>query len=533
MPVWPGGGRPHARVGADRRDPLGRLRRIRCRCSRRPDRGLGLAPRVLRATSRIARATDVPLKGIVDEASSSSADRWSTSFSISERANSRRLVAGRDLLWPDFLARGEGGDGSYVALEANEPAWILATSGTTAKPKLTVQRHGGYAVGIHAMGRWCFGMKRERRVVGDLRHRLGRRPQLHRLRAARSSAARRSPTKGRSTTRRRTTLWRLVEELRRHRASSRRPTAVRLLMRYGEEPARGNDLSSLERIVCAGEVLNPPASEWLQNDVLRGPHPGDRPLVADGDGRTRARQSLRTGDAADQARARPASRSPAWMWPSSTPEGEPCAPNEKGILVIRRPFPSLTATLWGEPERYGSRLLGADPRRLLHRRRSPRRRGRLRLGRGACRRGDQDRGAPNRDDRGRDRLPQALGRCRGGRHRTARRAARRGDLGLRRAQAGSRALRSRFARSSSRRCGTSSARSPSSASSTSSGLLPKTRSGKIMRRVLKAVVLDQDPGDIATIEDEGSVDEARQAWQEMLAEAGSGSTSRTRPGAPA
>ena len=46
-------------------------------------------------------------------------------------------------------------------------------------------------------------------------------------------------------------------------------------------------------------------------------------------------------------------------------------------------------------------------------------------------------------------------------------------------------------------------------------MLPKTRSGKIMRRVLKAVILDRDPGDITTIEDEGSVDEARQAWQQM------------------
>src|SRR5207237_9900224 len=46
-------------------------------------------------------------------------------------------------------------------------------------------------------------------------------------------------------------------------------------------------------------------------------------------------------------------------------------------------------------------------------------------------------------------------------------------------------------------------------------MLPKTRSGKIMRRVLKAVILDKDPGDISTIEDEGSVEEAREAWQQM------------------
>ena len=52
--------------------------------------------------------------------------------------------------------------------------------------------------------------------------------------------------------------------------------------------------------------------------------------------------------------------------------------------------------------------------------------------------------------------------------------------------------------------------------------LPKTRSGKIMRRVLKAVILDRDPGDITTIEDEGSVEEARQAWIQLRAEARSG-----------
>ncbi len=48
-------------------------------------------------------------------------------------------------------------------------------------------------------------------------------------------------------------------------------------------------------------------------------------------------------------------------------------------------------------------------------------------------------------------------------------------------------------------------------------MLPKTRSGKIMRRVLKAVTQEKNPGDITTIEDEGSVEEARQAWHQMRA----------------
>jgi acetyl-CoA synthetase len=45
--------------------------------------------------------------------------------------------------------------------------------------------------------------------------------------------------------------------------------------------------------------------------------------------------------------------------------------------------------------------------------------------------------------------------------------------------------------------------------------LPKTRSGKIMRRVLRAVTLGKDPGDVTTLEDEGSVEEARQAFKEI------------------
>ena len=48
-------------------------------------------------------------------------------------------------------------------------------------------------------------------------------------------------------------------------------------------------------------------------------------------------------------------------------------------------------------------------------------------------------------------------------------------------------------------------------------MLPKTRSGKIMRRVLKAVALESDPGDISTIEDEGSVEEAHRAVEELRA----------------
>ena len=69
------------------------------------------------------------------------------------------MTPGRDLYWDQFLSKSEGQSNEYTSMEANQPAFILATSGTTAKPKLVVHTHGGYQVGIHSMAQWCFGMK--------------------------------------------------------------------------------------------------------------------------------------------------------------------------------------------------------------------------------------------------------------------------------------------------------------------------------------------------------------------------------------
>ncbi len=62
-------------------------------------------------------------------------------------------------------------------------------------------------------------------------------------------------------------VWKLIEQ---YRVSGvfTSPTGLRLLMRYGDELPRKYDLSSLERVVSAGEVLNPPVLEWLQQKVL-------------------------------------------------------------------------------------------------------------------------------------------------------------------------------------------------------------------------------------------------------------------------
>src|SRR5262249_5385781 len=180
----------------------------------------------------------------------------------------RSTTDGPHMSWDEFLRQNESGDSSHAIMEANEPAFILATSGTTAKPKLAVHTHGGYQVYVHSMGRWMFGMRPDDVwwSTSDIGWGVGHSyivyaPLLAGGTTVAHGAALDQPAPD--------IVWRAVEAFAIPGIFTS-PTAVRLLMRYGEEHARNSDVSSLERVFCAGEVLNPPALEWLQDRVLAG-----------------------------------------------------------------------------------------------------------------------------------------------------------------------------------------------------------------------------------------------------------------------
>src|SRR5207302_1498818 len=172
-----------------------------------------------------------------------------------------------EVSWQEFLAAGAGHDDTHVELEANEPAYILATSGTTAKPKLAVHTHGGYQVYVYSMGKWMFGLGPTDIwwstsdigwVVGHSYIVFG--PLLVGCTTIAYEGALDNPNAE--------TFYDVIE---RNKVTGvfMSPTAARLLMRYGTPPARKYDQSSLERVFCAGEVLNAPAWEWLQKEALQ------------------------------------------------------------------------------------------------------------------------------------------------------------------------------------------------------------------------------------------------------------------------
>ncbi|KXB01355.1 hypothetical protein AKJ44_02630, partial [candidate division MSBL1 archaeon SCGC-AAA261F17] len=128
-----------------------------------------LADRIELAGSKLLLTADVgfrkgktiDLKGIVDKA----LDEYPKAGELIEKIillkrgeEEVNMEEGRDVFWKDAIERGEGEDSSYVVMDANEPAFILPTSGTTGRPKGTVHMHGGYQVHIYGMGKWIFGL---------------------------------------------------------------------------------------------------------------------------------------------------------------------------------------------------------------------------------------------------------------------------------------------------------------------------------------------------------------------------------------
>jgi acetyl-CoA synthetase len=418
--------------------------------------------------------------------------------------------------WEQFLALGEGHDGDFVELEANEPAYILATSGTTARPKLAVHTHGPHQVHIHAMGRWCFGMRPDDVwwATSDIGWVVGHSyivyaPLLAGCTTIAYEGAIDHPDAG--------TVYRIVEECRVSGLFTS-PTAVRLLMRYGTEPSRRHDLSSVERVVCAGEVLNPPAWEWFQKDVF-----ADRIPVMDHMWQTETSGPIVGNPYGINALPiKPGSSGimlPGIDGAIMTMDGKLCEPGEKGIFVIRRPFPGLTASLWGEPERYGRDYWQRIPEQDVYFsgdaasldedgyvwfsgradeiiKIAAHRVGTIEVETAFLRHpAVAEAGVAGRADQLRGEVISAF-------------------VTLKEGHEPSNQLRAELVETVRRELGPVAVIGDLSFVS----MLPKTRSGKIMRRVLRAVAAGTEPGDISTIEDEGSVAQARESWQRMQAE---------------
>ncbi|HRF48221.1 MAG TPA: acetate--CoA ligase [Anaerolineales bacterium] len=462
------------------------------------------------------KGKDVYLKEIVDHALEGGEHSVEHVVVLKRGAAEVPMTPRRDLTWEEFRAKGTSQHGHAVPMESNDPAFILATSGTTAKPKLAVHTHGAYQVWIHSMARWVFGLTPQDVwwSTSDIGWIVGHSyivyaPLLIGCTTLVYEGAIDHPDPG--------TLWRLVEDFQ-VTGIFTSPTAVRLLMRYGESFQAQYDHKSLTRVFCAGEVLNAPAWEWLQHKVFK-----DRIPVIDHMWQTETGGPIFGNPyGLGMLPTKPGSAGIPLAGIDCeivTADGHPCPPGAKGIMAIKRPFPGLIQSLWGEPERYvadywgripgmnayytgDSAMIDADGYVWFAGRAdevikiAAHRLGTIEVETALLRHpAVVEAGVTGRPDDLRGEVISAFVVLRAGH--TASDALKHELIETVRNELGPVAVvgEIHFVH-----------------------MLPKTRSGKIMRRVFKAVILGRDPGDISTIEDEVSVDEARRAWASLISE---------------
>jgi len=461
------------------------------------------------------KGKDTQLKEIVDAALETGSGSIERVIVLNRTGKPTSMQPGRDITWQEFLGYAEGQKGDYVPMESNEPAYILATSGTTAKPKLAIHTHGGYQVHIHSMGKWMFGLKPTDVwwSTSDIGWVVGHSYIVY---APLIAGATTLAFEGALDYPGPEVFWQVVEEFGVTGVFTS-PTAVRLLLRYGDEPTRKFDHSSLEKVFCAGEVLNAPAWEWLQKEVLR-----NRVPVIDHMWQTETGGPI-FGNPYGLCMLPIKPGSATLPLPgievevASSADGTPVGPNEKGIMTIKRPFPGLTPALWGEPERYGSDYWQILP--------------------GVYYTGD----SAQIDEDGyvwfagrADEIIKIAGHRIGtievetaflqnpavteagviGHPDELRGEVIAAFIVLKQGYQPSEELKKELLGTVRHELG------PVAVIGEINfvNMLPKTRSGKIMRRVLRSVTLDREPGDVSTIEDEGSVEEAREAWHQLKGE---------------
>jgi len=317
-----------------------------------------LAERIEDSESRILITADggylrgnvVPLKEIADEALQRCGSVEHVVV-IRRTGEPVHMEQDRDYYYDELMSlpisRSNSGEKCETeVMDAEDPLFLLYTSGTTGKPKAILHTHGGYQVGVATTLKYAFDLKPEDRwwcaadpgwITGHSYIVYG--PLILGATSIMYEGAPTYPYPDR--------WWRIVERYGVNILYTA-PTAIRGLMRFGDAWVKKRDTSTLRLLGSVGEPINPEAWRWYHEVVGRGECP-----IIDTWWQTETGAFMITPVPSFPLKPGSGTKPfPGIKAQVLDEEGNPVPPGEEGKLVITTPWPSMLRGIYKDPDRY-------------------------------------------------------------------------------------------------------------------------------------------------------------------------------------